>query len=199
MVAAANKGIDWDEMEPDWRAGIKTKKQLAIEYNVSRAAIDKHWHKLGIERDLAARIQSAAKAKVTRATVTRGVTLGTKVTEQEVVEANATLVADKLIAHRTDIPQKRALVGKLFSEIEGLTDGPELIDQLALALQQDDQDKLADLARKVASLPARIKGVAELVGAYKALIGLEREAFGIGAGTTPGEEFTEIVRRIVNP
>jgi hypothetical protein len=51
---AGEEKIDWEEMEPDWRAGIISKKQLSKQYGVSRAAIDKHWAKLGIERDLAA-------------------------------------------------------------------------------------------------------------------------------------------------
>jgi len=187
--------VDWDAQEPDWRAGIKSKKQLSEEYGVSRAAIDKHWQAAGIERDLTAKIEAAAKARVTRATVTRD----TKVTEREVVEANATLQADIIIAHRTDIPRKRELVAKLFAEIEGLTDGKDLVEQMTLALGQGDMEALAKVAQKVGSLPQRIKGVSDLVGAFKTLIGMEREAFGISVGSTPGEELTEIVRRIVDP
>lgn len=190
--------IDWEEMEPEWRAGIISKKQLSKQYGVSRAAIDKHWSKLGIERDLTKQIQAEAKSKVARATVTPGVTPLTRVTEQQVVEANATVMANKQIEHRTSIPLRRALGDKLFAEIEGQTDGANLIEQLTLALQQGDLDELAKIARKVASLPTRIKGFADLVSSYKTLIALEREAFGIkGDEKPPGEEFTEIVRRIV--
>lgn len=52
----AKNAIDWDAMEPDWRAGIKSKKELSEEHGVSRAAIDKHLAELGIERDLTAKI-----------------------------------------------------------------------------------------------------------------------------------------------
>ena len=33
--------IDWEAIEADWRAGVKTKQQMSIEYGVSRAAMDK--------------------------------------------------------------------------------------------------------------------------------------------------------------
>jgi hypothetical protein len=187
--------IDWDAMEPDWRAGLKTKKQLSEEYGVSRAAIDKHWSALGIDRDLSDRIRSAAKTKVTRSTVTSGVTPDTKVTEREVVEANADMLAAKHIEHRTDIPAKRELVGKLFAELEALTDGKDLMAQVQVALEQGDLDKLAEAAEKVASLPSRIKGVSDLVGAYKALIMLERQAFGL-EDSRPADPIQELCSRI---
>lgn len=57
---APRSAVDWDAIEPDWRAGIKTKKQMAEEYGVSRAAMDKHFNKVGVERDLTARIQAKA-------------------------------------------------------------------------------------------------------------------------------------------
>jgi len=188
--------IDWDAMEPDWRAGVKTKKQLSEEYGVSRAAIDKHWAAAGIERDLTAKIVAAAKSKVTRATVTREVTPDTKVTEKEVVEANAQLQANIILSHRVDIPRKRTLCAKLYSEIEGLTDGPELLEQLTLALQQGDQNALAEVARKVASLPGRIKGFAELTGAYKSLIALERQAFSLDDGAGAGHTIEDLLGKI---
>jgi hypothetical protein len=171
--------IDWDAMEPDWRAGIKTKLQLSEEYGVSRAAIDKHWTQLGIHRDLTAKIKSTAQAKVTRATVTRGVTETTKITEREVIEAEAEIQSRIALAHRKDIPGKRQLISKLFNEIEGLTDNQDLIEQLTEALESGDQSAMATAAKRVASLPSRIKGTGELVTAYKTLITLEREIFGL--------------------
>lgn len=37
-------------MAVDWCAGIKSKQQMSIEHGVSRAGIDKHFAKLGVER-----------------------------------------------------------------------------------------------------------------------------------------------------
>lgn len=52
-----NKQIDWESIEKDWRAGIKTKLQMSEEHDVSRAAMDKRFKKLGIERDLSEKIR----------------------------------------------------------------------------------------------------------------------------------------------
>jgi hypothetical protein len=197
----ARHKIDWEAMEPDWRAGIKTKKQLSEEYGVSRAAIDKHWHAADIERDLTAKIKALAETKVTRATVTRSVTPETKVTEREVVEANAKLQSDIILAHRSDIPRKRELVEKLFGELEGQTDGKDLLEQLSTALRHNDMKRLATFAEKITSLPSRIKGASDLISAYKTLIMMERQVFGIaetgsGADDPLAAFFNEVAKRI---
>lgn len=66
---SSRKSVDWDAIEPDWRAGIKTKKQMSAEYGVSRAAMDKHFGKVGIERELmvAARREFGGKVVLTPA------------------------------------------------------------------------------------------------------------------------------------
>lgn len=187
------KETDWERIEVDYRAGVKTLRQIGDEHGISHVAINKRAKRDGWSRDLSAKIAAKAKEKVTKASVTSPVT---KVTEQAVIEAEAEIQSRIQLAHRQDIPKKRELVAKLFAEIEGLTDGKELIEQLTMAMQQGDQDKLAELARKVASLPSRIKGVADLVGAYKSLIGLEREAFGINGANTPGETLDEFLSKL---
>jgi len=179
----ARNQIDWAAMEPAWRAGVVSVLHLSKEYGVSRAAILKHWDKAGVGRDLTAKIRAKAEALVTQAAVTPKVTPGEKrVTENAIIDANAKMQADIILNHRIDVPQKRELVAKLFAEVDALTDGGDLLEQLALALGQNDDVLLAKAVKKVASLPTRIKGTVELVGAYKTLIGLEREVFGINDG-----------------
>jgi hypothetical protein len=55
--------IDWELIEKDWRAGIKTKLQMSQEYAVSRAAMDKHFDKRGITRDLKEKIRLKLHSK----------------------------------------------------------------------------------------------------------------------------------------
>jgi hypothetical protein len=174
--------VDWDAMEPEWRAGIKSKKQLAEEYEVSRAAIDKHWAKRGIERDLTAKIRQEAEALVTRDAVTREVTPEDRVTEREIVEANAEMQAGVIRAHRSDIRRYRSLAASMLEQLEVETGNPGLFAQIAEILVTPDEngtDKLNDAYRKAISLPQRIDGVKKLAETLKVLIGLEREAFGI--------------------
>jgi hypothetical protein len=173
------KRIDWEAIEPDWRAGVKTKKQMSVEYSVSRAAMDKHFSNIGVERDLTAQIKAKADAIVTRSQVTREVTPLSKVTVQEIIEVNAKIQSDIILAHRTDIPKKRELVAKLFAEVEALTDGGDIVEQMTLALGGGDMEQLADAARKVVSLPSRVKCAVDLMNGYKTVVGMERQAFGV--------------------
>jgi predicted GNAT family acetyltransferase len=197
----------WERIEPDWRLNRKSVLQIAADYekatgvSVSHTAINKHFRKLGVARDLKAKVQAKADAMVSAAMVSGSVSILTTATDAEIINAEAKSVAEVLFEHRKDIPAKRSLVAKLFQEVEEQTDGKDLIEQLTLALQQGDMEALANQARKIASLPVRIKGVSDLVTAYKSLIALERQAFGIEDGKgddTLSEAVTAITRRIIN-
>jgi len=179
----ARNTVDWDAMEPDWRAGVKSKLQLSEEYKVSRAAIDKHWSKAGVERDLKARIQAKADALVAQAAVTPQVTAtATKSAETAIVEANAAVQAHVRIAHRADIQRARKLSMRLLEELEAQTaQVPELLHLGELMLSADEKgvDKLNELYHKIIALPSRTKTMKDLGDTLKTLISLEREAYGM--------------------
>lgn len=183
---AARSRADWEATEKDWRAGIMTKQQMAELHGVSRAAMDKRFKKLGIERDLKEKIRQKAESLVTQQMVTREVTFGRLVTtEKEIVDINAQIQANALIGHRTDIRRHRALSLKLLAEIEAETDNPELFAQLGeMMLSQDKNgvDRLNELYRKVIASPGRIDSMKKLADTLKTLISLEREAFGLDQG-----------------
>ena len=168
--------VDWEKIEVDFRAGVQTLRQIGDEYGVSHVAISRKAKKEGWPRDLSAKIAAKAKEKVTKASVTSEVT---KQTERDVIEAESEIQSRILLGHRKDIPAKRELVAKLFAEIESLTDGKDVIEQMAQALASGELDRMADSVRKVTDLPMRIKGTSDLVSAYRALIQLERQAFSI--------------------
>ena len=199
----ARRSIDWDAIEKDWRAGIKTKLQLSEEYGVSRAAIDKRFSKLGIDRDLSAKIRQKAESILVAQQVTSE---RLNVTEREIVETNATIQANKIIEHRADIKRYRSLCQTMLSELESESDDPEVFHNLGEMLRSSDasSDKLNDIYRKAISLPQRIDGVKKLSETLKVLIGLERQAFGIAdnaEGDKPPEDQSkessiEIARKI---
>lgn len=175
----SGKKVDWAAIEPDWRAGIKSKKQLAAEYGVSRAAMDKHFAKRGVERDLSAKIKESANAKVTRDAVTQQVTFESHVTEREIVEANAELQANVIRSHRHDITRYRALCSDLLEEIELQTGERVTFEQLGEIMAEESTDRMNALFQKALSTPTRVDAVKKLVDTLKVLIGLERQAFGI--------------------
>lgn len=176
--------VDWERIEIDFRAGVKTLRQLGDEYGVSHVAISRKAKREKWPRDLSAKIAAKAREKVTKASCNSGVT---KQTEQEVIEAESEIQSRIALSHRKDIPAKRELVAKLFAEIESLTDGKDVIEQMVEALNSGDLDRMADSVRKVTDLPMRIKGVSDLVNSYKSLIQLERQAFSLDAGFGGGE------------
>ena len=176
------RSVDWDAIEPQWRAGIKTKLQMSEEFGVSRAAMDKHFAKLGIDRDLTEKIRANAEALVTQAQVTREVTAESVATERDIVDANATMQADAVLGQRKDISRSRGVVKKLFAELETQLDCAEDFAKLGdLMASPDDNgtDKLNELYRKVMSLPSRVDSAKKLADALRVLIELERKVLRI--------------------
>ena len=176
------RSVDWDAIEPQWRAGIKTKLQISEEFGVSRAAMDKHFAKLGIDRDLTEKIRAKAEALVTQAQVTREVTAESIATEREIVDANANAQADAVLGQRRDVSRSRGVVQKLFAELETQLDCAEDFAKLGeLMASPDDNgaDKLNELYRKVMSLPRRVDSAKKLADALWVLIELERKVLRI--------------------
>ncbi|MCK5606911.1 hypothetical protein KAR91_33725 [Candidatus Pacearchaeota archaeon] len=196
--------IDWEMVEPEWRAGVKSLSQICVWYEkatgktITKPAISKHFKKLGVPRDLTAKIRAKADAIVNASIVSDSVNGETKLKDKSLIEANAKVQADIVISHRKDIPLKRELVNKLFAELEQLTDGKDIIKEMACALKGADLVKLSEIARKVTSLPSRIKGLSDLVGSYKHLVALEREAFNVQpADGDPKQELKKIIEEFI--
>ena len=187
---AATKKVDYARIEPGWRAGILSPRQLAAQYTeetgnpVSHAAIVNHFKKAGIDRDLAAKIRAKADAMVTQAMVTGKVTPQPAVPERQVIEDNATQIASVRISHRKDIARARSVAANLLTELELQTgsDAAAMLADLGELMRSPDdkgQDKLAEIYQKVISLPGRVKTMKDLGDSMRVRIGLEREAYGI--------------------
>lgn len=187
--------IDWERIEQLYRAGVLSVREIAATCGTSHTAINKRAKAHGWERDLKAKIQAKADALVSKAEVSKRVSTEQLETERGIVEANAKVIADIRIAHRTDIGRSRRLANKLLDELEGLTDNRDLFDQLGELLRSEDdngQDKRNDLYMKVIDLPARTKTMKELSETLKTLITLERQAYDLGTevGAPPEQPTT---------
>lgn len=97
------KAVDWDLVEVDYRAGVKTLRQIADEDGVTHGAVNNRAKRDGWSHDLAAKIQAKAEEKVTKAAVTSEVTAAKLVTENQVVESNAEVQFRIRMEHRQDI------------------------------------------------------------------------------------------------
>lgn len=180
--------VDWERVENDYRAGLLSVREIASHAGVSHTAIQKRAKAEGWERDLSAKIKAKADALVAKREVAKSVATATAATDRVLIEANAQVIADVRTAHRVDIQRFRQLCLSMLAELEAETANLELFQQLGEILRSDDdkgQDKRNDLYAKVISSAGRIDSLKKLSETLKHLVGLEREAYGIGEGEKP--------------
>lgn len=175
---------DWERIELDYRAGIKTLRQIGEEHGITHGAINKRAKRDGWERDLSQKIQAKADALVSKAAVSSEVSKESKIAERQLVDANAQAVADVRIGHRRDIARARRLTNALLMELEKQTDQVPELQELGEILRCPDdkgQDKLNDIYQAVISLPERSKTMKVLTESLQKLVDMERTAFGMDA------------------
>ncbi|AEF89692.1 hypothetical protein DelCs14_2680 [Delftia sp. Cs1-4] len=196
-AAPGTRSPDWERIELDYRAGIKTLRQIADENGITHGAINKRAKRDGWERDLSQKIQAKADALVSRAAVSSQVSADTKVRERAVIDGNAQAVADVRLGHRKDARRVRELTNRLMDELEQQTDPATLakLQELAAAVvapgEKPGRDRYGELLDAVISLPERSKTLKVLAESLRIVVDMERTAFGmdkvdpVGAG--PGE------------
>ena len=180
--------VDWESIERDYRAGLLSVREIAAAQGVSHTAIQKRAKVEGWDRDLKAKILAKAEAKLARSTAASVVTpeqaAKAKANDAQLVEVNATAVANLRMSHRVEIQRCRALVSRLVDELAAQTDDQGEFQRLGeiIASEADRGGaKLAELYERVISLPQRIKGMKELGDTLKTTISLEREAGGLAS------------------
>lgn len=157
--------VDWEAVEKAYRAGVCSLKDIGKEFGVSDAGIIKRAKRDGWTRDLSAKIQAKADALVSEREVSAEVSERTKKAEREVIEANATMLADRVIHQRTDISRARATVQRLWAMVDAELDHPGDFAKVGELLRCEDefgQDKLNDLYRAAIALPQQVKNATEL-------------------------------------
>lgn len=182
--AALSVTPDWERIELDYRAGVKSLREIADGSGTSHVNIAKRAKKMGWVRDLAAKIQAKADDLVNKATVNSAVNTVNPVSERETIDANAQAVASVKLAHRKDIQRTRAITMSLLEELELQTgrDTIAMLKQLGELMWNPDekgQDKLNDQYMKIISLPGRAKTMKDLGDSLRVLVALERQAFGL--------------------
>lgn len=181
-----NIAPDWERIELDYRAGIKTLRQIAAEHGISHGAINKRAKRDGWERDLSAKIHAKADALVSKAAVSTPVSMETKVAERQVIEANAQGIAEVLLGQRRDIQRAKTIAMRLLDELElqAGRENVELLEALGDLLRDEDEhgrDKLNDLYQRIISLPERAKTMKALADSLRVCVDMQRQAFGLDA------------------
>ena len=188
-VAASAKQTsapDWERIELDYRAGVKSLREIASEHGITEGAIRKRAKKPGEEweRDLAGRIRAKAEELVRRDAVRSEVRTDQAASEKAVVDANAQAIADVRLAHRRDIRRARNITNARLDELEQQTDPDTLamLRELGELLRSEDangQDRRNDLYMRVISLAERSKTLKTLADSLRVVVDMERTAFGM--------------------
>lgn len=176
------KVVDWERIEVDYRAGIKTLRDIAADHDISHVAINKRAKRDGWVRDLTAKIQAKAAELVTRSLVTKSVTKEKRILESEVITANAVNNATIEIRQREDVTFGRGVITSLMQELKGQIDNRADLQDLGEMMRNPDaygNDKLNDQYMRVVSFAGRVDSAKKLADANKVQVELERRVYKI--------------------
>lgn len=169
--------VDWEAMEPHFRAGILSYRQLGARFGCAPSAIVKHFDKLGVTRDLRARINAKAQEQVNAAAVNAKVNAPS---EKDTVDANANLLATVTIGQRGLTDKGVKIISSLLNELELTIDAPETLGQvhdLLAAGEEPDLAQLKRVAELVSSLPERVGLAGRLIESLNRAIMGQRKVY----------------------
>ncbi|HND02876.1 MAG TPA: hypothetical protein PK782_12440 [Nitrospira sp.] len=199
-MASSKPSVDWERVEADYCAGIKSLREIAAEHGTKEGTIRSRAKAQDWVRDISAKV--AAKAQqISRKEDSRSISRSEKAaTEREIIEASAQAIVNVKLSHRKSISRQRDLVERLLQELEAQTGDTELFDQLGELMHAPDDkgvDKLNDIYKKVIATPQRIDSLKKLAETLKHLIYLEREAFDITPAPTPQDNALQAIAKAI--
>lgn len=178
---AEKKQPDWEKIELDYRAGIKTLREIASEHGISAPAITKRAKRDEWSRDLTAKIAKKADELVNKKLVNKLVNKEKVLTEREIVNTLGNESADVQIVQRKDLSRFHRIANNLFEEIEALTGtaNANAIEQLSSWIENEGLTGEEGLVmfNKISSLPNRVKMAKDLADTLGKLIPLERTVY----------------------
>ncbi|HCL6186186.1 hypothetical protein JEP05_16815 [Proteus mirabilis] len=176
------KRPDWEAIESAYRAGVMSIREIASQYEITHQAISKRAKKEGWERDLKAKVKARAENLVAKREVASLVATEKAISERQLIEANAEVIANVRMEHRGDIRRARELTNNLFDELSAeCADVPALrkLGELMFSPDDNGRDKLNEIYHSIISLPERVKSAKALSETLKNLVGLECQAYGL--------------------
>lgn len=182
--------IDWEKIELDYRAGIKTLREIAVEHGITHAYVKKRANQEGWARDLSAKIKAKADALVSKSLVTAEL----PIKESLVIEENAKNSAAIQISERKDVSKARDIVMSLFGELEHQVNNKELYEKLGEILESQDENKMREIYSKVISFGGRVSSMKSLADSLKTMIDLERRVYKIDDDGTKAYTFEDFLR-----
>ena len=175
---AKRPAVDWEAVEREYRAGLRSLRDIATEYGCTEGAIRKKAKAQEWERDISIKVAAKAEALVRKQEVRKEVRTEAAISEREQINASAQMMADKVIGQREDIKRARSMVQRLWELVDAELGHPDELKQLGAMLAAPDEfgnDKLNDMYFAAIGLPQQIKNAKLLADALKVLIELERK------------------------
>ena len=198
--------VDWLIVEKDYRAGIKTLRQIADEHGITHGAINKRAKRDGWDRDLSGKIQAKAETLVSKAVVSNAVSKESLVTERQIVEANAHAVAHVDLTNRKDVLRGMDVSRQHIEELAALND-PTFRDRLVWLGEVMDEsglddetgklvkDKANELYRYIIDMPGRVKMAKEVAAAVGVYVPMMRKIYKLDAEAKEGASSIEDLLR----
>jgi DNA-binding MurR/RpiR family transcriptional regulator len=149
----ANRGdaIDWEFIEREYRVGRMTISEIARQAGCVRTLISRKAGLEGWTRDLSARVRTEVAARLAPSLSPE--------TESDAVSIAAARSVQVVREHQAAIGRSQRILGKLFGELEDVTDG----------------------VGHSLDLETKAKVIGMLAGASRTFITLERQAFNLSA------------------
>ncbi len=193
----ASKGVDWESIEADYRAGMLSVRVIARKHGISESMVRKKAGALGWERALADKVREAVEEGLVRTEVRTLNVKGTQCApahqrspkpanpacDREIIQAAAATGIAVVQAHRKDIQAARGICGLLLNQLHDASQDIEEIEDAILAETQEDTGNVRrNQMMKAVSLPTRAATVRDLSTALKNLVTIERQAFNLDKG-----------------
>jgi hypothetical protein len=160
--------IDWDRIELDYRAGLKSVRAIAGEHGVDEKQIRRKAIYCKWARDLSARIRSEARAKLLSNEPGK---LGRapKRPDREIISDAADTQVEIVLKHRRDLRKLREISRTLTDRLDAALNGGISEESLAVHLGKDSPAQLLE----------------RLVSVTEKLVKLERQAYAIDGDSDP--------------
>lgn len=198
--------VDWLIVEKDYRAGIKTLRQIADEHGITHGAINKRAKRDGWDRDLSGKIQAKAESLVSKAVVSSEVSREKLATERQIVEANAHAVAHVDLTNRKDVLRGMDVSRQHIDELAALNDPAfrerlEWLGQIMDESGKDEEtgravkDKVNELYRYIIDMPGRVKMAKEVAAAVGVYVPMMRKIYKLDADANSAASSVEDMLR----
>lgn len=186
------KFVDWELIERDYRAGIKTVRQIAEERGVSHTAIQKRAKKEEWSRDLTQKVQQKAQELVARTEVAKAVAIERKASDVETVKVYGEVVAAVDLSHREDVKLAMSNARGMLCELVELSkpEFKEILEWMALNFDESTdtfRDKAAEAYRYIIGLTGRVKMAKELAAVHGVYLPMQRKMYKLDEDGAKGD------------